>query len=340
MAGRGGNYVIIDDPIKPQDALSDSKREYVNDWFANTVIPRLDDKRTGAIIVVMQRLHVDDLTGKLLRGPDDWTVLKLPAIAQEDERIQIGENVYHYRKVGDLLHPEREPQEVLDYMRAQLGPDRFAAQYLQDPVVPGGNMIKREWVRRYDKLPTRTASTHVLQSWDTASKPGEENNWTVCTTWHVSQDKYFFVHVIRGRFDYPTLKAMAIAHARRHTPTTILIENTGVGPALVAELQNAGFRVIAVQVEQNKMARMSVQSGKFASAQVLFPNRAPGLKDLEEELFSFPASRFDDQVDSISQALAYKIPASRWNDKSLEGFARFTEALVMESYWRRMGRPW
>ena len=340
LAGRGGNYVIIDDPIKPQDALSDSKREYVNDWFADTVIPRLDDKRTGAIIVVMQRLHVDDLTGKLLRGSDDWTVLKLPAIAQEHERIQIGENVYHYRKVGDLLHPEREPQEVLDYMRAQLGPDRFAAQYLQDPVVPGGNMIKREWVPRYDKLPTRTASTHVLQSWDTASKPGEENNWTVCTTWHVSQGKYFLVAVIRGRFDYPTLKAMAIAHARRHTPTTILIENTGVGPALVAELQNAGFRVIAVQVEQNKMARMSVQSGKFASGQVLFPNRAPGLKDLEEELFSFPASRFDDQVDSISQALAYKIPASRWNDKSLEGFARFTEALVMESYWRRMGRPW
>jgi hypothetical protein len=115
LTGRGGGLVIIDDPIKPQDALSDSKRESVNDWFANTLLSRLDDKRTSAIVVVMQRLHEDDITGKLLRGSDDWTVLKLPATAQQDEKIQIGEHRYHTRQVGDLLHAEREPQAALDY---------------------------------------------------------------------------------------------------------------------------------------------------------------------------------------------------------------------------------
>jgi hypothetical protein len=109
LTGRGGDIAIIDDPIKPQDAYSDTKRAAANDWFATTLLSRLDDKRTGAIIVVMQRLHADDLTGKLLRGSDDWTVLSLPAIAEHDERIQIGGNSYHFRKAGDLLHPEREP---------------------------------------------------------------------------------------------------------------------------------------------------------------------------------------------------------------------------------------
>jgi predicted phage terminase large subunit-like protein len=341
LTGRGGNYVIIDDPIKPQDALSDSRREYVNDWYANTLVSRLDDKRTAAVVVVMQRVHRDDLTGKLLRGSDKWTLLKLPAIAQEEERIQIGEDTYHCRKVGDLLHAEREPREVLNYMRAELGADNFAAQYLQDPVVPGGNMVKRNWVRRYDDLPTRTSSTYVLQSWDTASKSGEASHWSACSTWYVINKKYFLVDMLRQRLDYPTLKAQAIAHARFHNPTTILIEDTGVGPALVSELQNSGFRVVPMQVEQNKMARMSVQSGKFASGQVLLPHSATWLKDLEEELFSFPASRYDDQIDSISQALGYKISASAWTDEALEGFGRLAEGLVLDNYLAgMMGRPW
>ena len=341
LTGRGGDFVIIDDPIKPQDAYSESTRESANNWFDNTLLSRLDDKRTGAIILVMQRLHLDDLTGKLLRGPDDWTVLNLPAIAVQDEQIQIGEERYHFRKVGDLLHPEREPQSVLDYMRAELGSDIFAAQYQQNPVPPGGNMIKRHWVRRYDNLPARTSSTQVLQSWDTASKAGGENDWSVCTTWHVDEGKYYLADVLRARFDYPRLKAQAIAHAQVHSPAKILIEDTGVGIALVPELQNSGFTVIAVQVEQNKTIRMSVQSGKFESGQVFFPHQAPWLEELEAELFAFPGSRHDDQVDSISQALGHEIQDIFWDAKTLEGHSRFLEALAMDRYWGRvMGRPW
>ena len=90
LTGRGGDIVIIDDPLKPSDALSDSKRERVNDWFSNTLLSRLDDKQTGAIVIVMQRLHMDDLTGRLLRASNDWTLLSFPAIAEQDETIPIG----------------------------------------------------------------------------------------------------------------------------------------------------------------------------------------------------------------------------------------------------------
>ena len=87
LTGRGGDIIIIDDPLKPTDALSDSKREWVNKWFFNTLVSRLDDKQTGAIVVVMQRLHMDDLAGTLLRSSDEWTLLNLPAIAEQEETI-------------------------------------------------------------------------------------------------------------------------------------------------------------------------------------------------------------------------------------------------------------
>jgi predicted phage terminase large subunit-like protein len=306
LTGRGGDIAIIDDPLKPIDALSDSGRQRANDWLTHTLLSRLDDKQKGAIIIVMQRLHVDDLTGMLLRTSDDWTVLNLPAIAEQEERIQIGVDKYHTRHVGELLHPEREPKSVLDSIRSQLGSDTFAAQYQQAPNPPGGAMIKRSWVLRYDQLPVSVSSSRVRQSWDTASKEGGQNDWSVCTTWQLHENKYYLIDVLRGRFDYPTLKARAIAHAQTYKPYQILIEDTGVGTALVAELQNAGLSAIGVKPEHDKQTRMSIQSGKFESGQVYFPNQAPWLADLETELFAFPNSRHDDQVDSISQALSYE----------------------------------
>jgi hypothetical protein len=122
LTGRGGDIVIIDDPLKPVDALSDSKRERVKNWYKNTLVSRLDDKQNGAIIVVMQRLHVDDLVGMLLRdSPDEWSVLTLPAIAEQEEIIKISANRCHIRQIGEVLHPEREPKSILESMRAQFG---------------------------------------------------------------------------------------------------------------------------------------------------------------------------------------------------------------------------
>jgi len=125
----------------------------------------------------------------------------------------------------------------------------------------------------------------------------------VCTTWFVHEKKYYLVDVLRGRFDYPTLRARAIAHANAHGPHKILIEDAGVGTALVSELRRSGLTAIAVKPEQSKVTRMSIESAKFEAGLVLLPRQAPWLRDLEEELFSFPHGRHDDQVDSISQAL-------------------------------------
>jgi predicted phage terminase large subunit-like protein len=341
LTGRGGDIMIIDDPLKPSDALSDSRREYVNNWFSNTLLSRLNDKVNSKIVLAMQRLHMDDLTGMLSRTSDDWTLLNLAAIAEQEENIQIGEDEYHVRRVGDLLHAEREPKSVLDPLRSQLGPDTFAAQYQQNPIPPGGMMIKREWIRRYDELPVRASSSGVIQSWDTASKAGEQNDWSVCTTWLCHEKKYYLIDVLRDRFDFPTLRARAIAYARAHKVNKILIEDTGVGTALVAELQKEGLSAIAVKPEHDKQTRMSIQSAKFESGRVLLPTQASWLDKFEAELFAFPNGDHDDQVDSTSQALAHEIPGDSWNAKSYENYSKLMEGLMWDRFWgNMMGRPY
>lgn len=307
LTGRGGDIIIIDDPLKPIDALSDTKRERVNQWFPNTLQSRLDNKREGAIILVMQRLHIHDLTGFLLDTSDEWTHLTFPAIAEQDEGIRIGDNQFYLRSAGEALHAERESLADLASIQVQMGGDIFSAQYQQRPVPLGGAMIKRTWVRRFDQLPAHELHPQIFQSWDTASKTGDNNDWSACTTWLLHHNMYYLVDVMRGRFDYPTLKSRAIAHAAAHKPSRILIEDTGVGTALIQEIKNAGLPAIGVKPERDKITRMSIQAAKFESGQVHFPNHASWLPDLEAELFAFPQSRHDDQVDSISQALAYKI---------------------------------
>jgi len=136
LTGRGGDIIVIDDPLKPDDALSEAKRSAANQWFTNTLLTRLDDKRTGAIVVVMQRVHIDDLTGFLLGQSDEWDVFSLPAVAYSDEVIPLSAERAYRRKAGEALSPEREPLHVLDALKLQIGSDAFSAQYQQSPAPP------------------------------------------------------------------------------------------------------------------------------------------------------------------------------------------------------------
>ncbi len=307
LTGRGGDYIIIDDPLKPTDANSQAKREACNQWFLNTLLSRLDDKRTGRIAIVMQRLHIDDLVGFVTRGNDDWTILSLPAEAEDETQIPIGEGRFYTRKAGELLHAEREPPYVLERTKRDLGSAIYAAQHQQAPVPADGAMVKRSWVVREAVFPPKTSSCKVLQSWDTASKAGPDNDWSVCTTWlRTKDDRNYLLDVLRGRYDYPTLKARAIAHARHWQPMAVLIEDAGTGTALIPELKREGIAAVGIRAEHDKIARMSIHSAKFEAGLVMFPLQAPWLADLEAELFAFPGGRNDDQVDSISQALAYR----------------------------------
>lgn len=127
--GRGGDIIIIDDPLKPDEAMSETRRTAVNNWYSTTLLSRLNQKKEGASAIVTQRLHVDDLVGHVTQFDHAWEILDLLAIANEDQQIQVGNNLNHYRKKGDLLHAEREDQTVLDELRSNIGSEDFEAQY-------------------------------------------------------------------------------------------------------------------------------------------------------------------------------------------------------------------
>ena len=142
LTGRGGSIIIVDDPIKPQEAYSKTTRDNVNDWFRMTLSSRLDDKETGAIVLVMQRLHQDDPVGHLLET-GEWFELSLPAIAPEEHIVPLGRRRYHHRREGEVLHPSRESLAVLERQRSRMGSIDFNAQYNQRPVPVDGNVVFR-----------------------------------------------------------------------------------------------------------------------------------------------------------------------------------------------------
>jgi predicted phage terminase large subunit-like protein len=328
LTGIGADLIIIDDPLKSIDAYS-SMREHVNIWYRDNVPQRLNDMRTGAIIMVQQRLHVCDPTGMLLALSEEWTHLILAAIAKHDEKIFIADNNYYVRRMGEVLQPERDSLEALQLLRSHLGPETFEAHYQQTPILLEGAMIKRQWVRHYDDLPMRTSSSIILQSWDTALKEDELNDYSACTTWLLQDEKRYLIDVLRGHFDPSTLRERAISHARLYRTDVNLIEDAGVGSWLVKELQKAGLPATAVKALHDKKVRVFVQTEKFRSGLIWFPKHAPWLADLEAELFSFPAGDHDDQVDSVVQALAFEHTTSRYDLEVLgKGMERLAQGLL------------
>ncbi len=175
LMGRGGGWFIIDDPLKPDEALSETQRRAVNDWFDHTLVSRLNNKNTGCIILIMQRLHEDDLVGHVLKH-GGWELLSFPAIAERDESYTVctpfGKRTFT-RRQGEALHPERESPETLNRTREIQGEYNFAGQYQQAPSPLGGGMVKISWFKTYEPNELPEEFELVFQSWDTANKSTE-----------------------------------------------------------------------------------------------------------------------------------------------------------------------
>src|SRR3989442_3125232 len=149
LTGRGADLIVLDDPQKPDEALSEAHRNSAGQWFDTTLLSRLDSKSDGAVVIVMQRLHEDDLAGRLF-GKGGWEHLKIAAIAEKEERITVGRRRIHKRTAGTVIDSRRESLEDLEHLRQSMGELFFSAQYQQEPIPLAGNLIKAEWVQQYD----------------------------------------------------------------------------------------------------------------------------------------------------------------------------------------------
>jgi predicted phage terminase large subunit-like protein len=309
LTGRGADLIMIDDPLKPDEALSETRRNAVNQWYDNTLVSRLNDKAKGCIVIIMQRLHQDDLVGHVLER-EHWEVLSFPAIAEEGTSHVIagpfGRRLLR-RNVGDLLHPERESSAVLQTIRDRMGSYNFAAQYQQNPVPVGGAIIKTDWLQYYAPADLPARFSRVVQSWDTANKANELADFSVCTTWGVVGKKLYLLHVFRERLNYPDLKRKVVELAQRHKARQIIIEDKASGTQLIQELKQSlyGIHPYLPPTGTDKTMRLHTQSAAFENGLVYLPTQAHWLAEYVKELTSFPGSKFCDQVDSTTQALDY-----------------------------------
>ena len=315
LTGRGGDIIVIDDPLKPDEALSETKRKAVNDWFDNSLLSRLNNKTTGTIIIVMQRLHQDDLVGHVMEK-GEWEVLNFPAIAEEDEihLIHSPFGAWSYtRKKGEVLSPIREPLETLRQTREDIGEYNFSSQYQQNPVPLDGARIKTAWLKYYEPKDLPERFPMVVQSWDTANKSGEFNDYSVCTVWGIDRKNKYLLEVFRERLDYPELRRAVknlSEKCRRqyYSRPVVLIEDKASGTQLLQDLkadQILRLKSYSAPAGSDKVMRLFAQTTEFECGHVFFPRSAPWLTDYVKELTTFPGSKYDDQVDSTTQALDY-----------------------------------
>lgn len=305
LTGRGGDIIIVDDPIKPDEAMSETTRNSVNEWFHTTLASRLNDKKRGAILLVMQRLHQNDLAGMLLES-GEWDELSLPAIAIEDESIPLTRGRTHHRRRGEALHAAREPREELLRIKESIGSIIFAAQYQQQPVPAEGNFVKPEWFGYYDEPPTGGT---VVQSWDTASKTGIYSDFSVGITARHYQRRYYILDVFRERVDFVRLRAKIVQLCQRYRVNRLLIEDAASGTQLIQILRQhppQGVpRPVACKPENDKISRFAVQTSRIEAGEVLLPRGAPWLADFLSEIVGFPNARHDDQADALGQLLRH-----------------------------------
>lgn len=309
VTGEGGDFLLIDDPHPAKEGMwSQANRAAVKEAYDYELFNRLNHADASAIVIVMQRLHEDDLAGHVLGGAEEWAHLRLPmeyepadacatALGFEDPR----------QEAGELLHAARFNREWLAGAKERLGAWGAAGQLQQRPAPQGGGLVKLEWFRRYETLPDPGLWQQVIQVWDTASKADEILNcpW-VCGTWVITESAIYLKDVFREWMDYPRGKRAVESLAQRDNPHAVVVEDASTGASLLQELgQEAMLPLVSFRPEGDKVVRLAVETPLIEAGKVLLPRAAPWLAEYERELAAFPNSATQDQADMTSMTLKF-----------------------------------
>lgn len=300
LAGRGADLFVIDDPHSEQDVKTNSRLAFDTawSWFQTGPLQRL--MPGGAIIVIMTRWSLLDLTGKLIdyqtKNPEaePWEIVELPAILPS----------------GKPLWPEQWPIEALEKTKASLDPKYWNAQYMQQPTSDNSAIISRKhwriWTR--DDPPT---CEYIIQSWDTAFETKNNSDFSACTTWGVfyneeegDSPQVILLDAFKDRMAFPELKQIALKHYKEWEPDAFIVEKKAAGAPLIQELRNMGIPVQEFSPSRgnDKMVRLNAVADLFSSGKIWAPDTR-WAREVIEEVASFPVGEHDDFVDTTSQAL-------------------------------------
>ena len=328
ITGRGFDIIIVDDPISAHNAISVVERRKNVEVFNTMIASRLDLPEQGVIIVVAQRLHDDDLPGVLIRQ-GGWAQLSLALVAEADEVYQIGARTW-IRKQGDVLVPEFYSDDAVADLRKRLGEWNFAAQYQQNPGAALGELIKDEYLRRFQLAQLPSEARRLTLSIDTALKQGEDASYTVALVIATDGRYHYVIDVLRGKFDLAQMRDAILRLLARHHISRILIEDSAAGTGLQSMLREQRQPAQLWPTRgRSKQERLEEHLHLFVDGCVFVAIDQPWATELVSELLRFPNGRYDDQVDALTQYLAWAI--------SKEG--AFTRVVLGANSWEgRMER--
>ena len=310
--GRGGDILILDDGLSADQAVSESERKTAHDWFRDTFRTRLNDPSTGAIVVIEQRTHHDDVTGWLLRNePGQWTQVTIPLVQDQKEAVQVvfpASGHVMERLSGDVLQPERHTPEVI---AARMVHRRtYETQDEQRPSPDGGDICKREWWQFYRAVPDEF--DQVLDSWDLSFKDAKDSDFVAGFKLGLKGSKRYFLEAIHGRMGFTASKdAVKRLRGRPPLPSRVLIEDKANGPAVIDALRASVPGLIPVEPTGSKFARAVAATGDIEAGNCylpdpeVFPQNRAWVDTLIEEWAIFPNGANDDTVDASGQAINY-----------------------------------
>ena len=300
ITGKGMDLGILDDPHKNwQEANSPGILKNIADWFDSTFYTRLEPG--GSIIVLATRWNENDQIGTLINKQEGWIHVRMPAIADEDETDLLN------RKEGEALCPERYDEQALLRIKKNMSLVMWNALFQQRPAPAEGIIFLRSNWKFYDVLPE---VSFVVQSWDTASKKTKHAAYSVCQTWGVTQQGAILLGQWRDRVEYPDLRRQAEIEALKWRPNIILIEDRDSGQALVQSLRReTRLPIVPVYPDMDKEIRAQAISPWHVAGRLFLPAvtqaTATWVPDFIERCAVFPNGAYADEIDSMSQAIAY-----------------------------------
>lgn len=303
FTGLGADLIIVDDPLRAQGAFSERQRARCNRTFDEGLRSRLDDPARGAIVIVMQRLHEEDLVGHLL-AQGDWHELRLPLVAEESQNVLLGAGRVKAREVGTTIDAERVPLTVAQEINRTVGSVIYSAQYQQEPQPAEGALLRLGNVGTYDEqLPDYD---ELVIAVDTAIETGEANDYTACVVLGRKGHRIHVLQVERGRMPFVEQLILVSSLAREYPTAQILVEAANSGIALIQELRRThGLHVTPVSAKRSKEERAVAVAPLLENGDVSLPHRADWLGDFVREVRVFPHGAHDDIVDALVHGLAY-----------------------------------
>lgn len=316
--GEGGNFLIIDDPLSADEARSETMRERANTWFDQTFSSRLNDKKNGVIIVIMQRLHANDLTGYLLEK-GGWEHLCLPLVAEKDETHEIG--VFrHFRNTEELLHPERIGADEIAQIKSDIGAYGFAGQYQQSPSPLGGGEFIRSWIQYYDKVDITGMNKYLLV--DPANSKVKKSDYSAFVVLGAHEDgNLYLIDAVRDRLNVREREDLLFEWHRKYKPAVVAYEKYGMQVDIdwiKKSMEEKNYRFHIQEVGTTKGVTLSKEDRirrlirKFAEGQIYMPRwlyktDTEGIcrniidEFIEKEYLPFPYGLHDDMLDAISR---------------------------------------